>query len=410
MKVLYIAISCDPYNGSEDQIGWQVPWECAKTDEVFVVTRTDLKNSIDKFLGVSERRNIKLTYVSMPKYAQKLFRGTLQSIKLLIWNKKAMPVVKKICKKQGIDIIHQITPIEFRSVGKYYTIRGVKCVCGPLGAGQYIPQPLMRYVSGKDRINEMVRSVVNSLFKKSVKKKLKKFDKVLFTNRETQNYLGFTNISKNEALIYDNGICEDELDEDRIKELVRNRENKSIDGKIRFIIVGRLIYIKGHDFLFDVLEKMPDRIDYEVRIIGDGPLRKHIEDRVKSEKLNGKVTVVGSVPYTAMNEEYKDADVMIFCSLRESSGTVILEAMKNALPTIALNKFGAALILNENNSWMICGNTYDELQKSFLDALIECCDYPNKIREKGDEAFADAHRLTWKSKVKTYRQIYTDLL
>ena len=75
MNILYVAVSCDPYNGSEDKIGWNVPWEMSKTENVWIVTRRDLKKSIDKFLGDNEKRKLKMVYVEMPEICNKVFKG-----------------------------------------------------------------------------------------------------------------------------------------------------------------------------------------------------------------------------------------------------------------------------------------------------------------------------------------------
>lgn len=406
MRILYIAISCDPYNGSEDQIGWQVPWECSKTEEVFVVTRTDLKPSIDLFLSKNEIRKIQFIYVDMPKMAQKLFKGTLQSLKLLIWNKKAYIEAKNVCKNNNIDIIHQITPIEYRSIGRFNEIKNIKSVCGPIGAGQNIPDPLMCYVKGKNKINEYVRSIVNSLFRKKIIRRIKKYDYVLFTNPETLDYLDGNKLNGRTELIYDNGICECELNAEKVNEYHKKRIENLRNDVVKLLIAGRLIYIKGHDFLFDVLEMLPQNIEYELRVVGDGELRKHIEERALSTNLNGKVKVIGSVPYTMMNSEYSEANALVFCSLRESSGTVILEAMKNGLPIISLNRFGASLILDNQNAWLVNGEDIEAYKQTLYDSLIECIQNPTVTVEKGRYAFKKAQELTWTKKVERYKEIY----
>lgn len=34
MKILYIAYSCNPYAGSEDKIGWNIPYAACEENEV----------------------------------------------------------------------------------------------------------------------------------------------------------------------------------------------------------------------------------------------------------------------------------------------------------------------------------------------------------------------------------------
>ena len=57
---------------------------------------------------------------------KKLYKGFLFSGRLNIWQRRAFRVVKNICKEEQVDLIHQITPVEFRSIGSYGKIQNVK--------------------------------------------------------------------------------------------------------------------------------------------------------------------------------------------------------------------------------------------------------------------------------------------
>ena len=41
MNILYIAYSCSPKSGSEEKIGWSIPLESAKSNNVFVITKEE---------------------------------------------------------------------------------------------------------------------------------------------------------------------------------------------------------------------------------------------------------------------------------------------------------------------------------------------------------------------------------
>ena len=46
MNILYIAYSCNPFAGSEDKIGWCVPYESSKTNKVYVITKEERMNFV----------------------------------------------------------------------------------------------------------------------------------------------------------------------------------------------------------------------------------------------------------------------------------------------------------------------------------------------------------------------------
>ena len=273
MNILYVAVSCDPYNGSEDKIGWNVPWEMSKTENVWIVTRRDLKKSIDKFLGDNEKRKLKMVYVEMPEICNKVFKGMLQSAKLLVWQRKAYPIVEKICRNEKIDIIHQITPIEFRAIGKYGKIEGVKFICGPLGGGEYIPSGLKKYAF-RSVLMETIRKMMNVLSRRKLikKKKIAQCDYIMFANSETKEFL-LKRYKDNEILrnIQTEVVSEIAIDK---KEIIEKKVRKN--KKVIFLVAGRMIYRKGHRFLIDALKKIPKDLEYECRIVGVGPELKKI--------------------------------------------------------------------------------------------------------------------------------------
>ena len=140
MNILYIAYSCSPYYGSEDKIGWNIPMVSGKTNKVFVITKEEHRQDIETYLSQHKIDNVYFYYVDIPSAYKKIFRGSFYSGRLNIWHKRAFPLAKEICKEKKIDIIHQITPVEFRSIGDYGKIPHIKFICGPLGGGEMLPE------------------------------------------------------------------------------------------------------------------------------------------------------------------------------------------------------------------------------------------------------------------------------
>ena len=192
MNILYIAYSCNPFAGSEDKIGWCVPYESSKTNtnKVYVITKEEQREPVEKYLRSHPLENIKFYYVDIPNFYKKIFKGFMYSGRLNVWNKRVFPLAKKICADQKIDVIHQITPIEFRAIGDYGKIANTKFVCGPLGGGESLPNGLKDYAKGHEII-EVVRSGINHWyrFKLRITGKLNRCDYIMFANKETQEFL-----------------------------------------------------------------------------------------------------------------------------------------------------------------------------------------------------------------------------
>ena len=113
MNILYIAYSCNPFAGSEDKIGWCVPYESSKTNKVYVITKEEQREPVEKYLQSHPLENIKFYYVDIPNFYKKIFKGFMYSGRLNVWNRRVLPLAKKISADQKIDVIHQITPNTF---------------------------------------------------------------------------------------------------------------------------------------------------------------------------------------------------------------------------------------------------------------------------------------------------------
>lgn len=404
MKILYVAYSCLPFKGSEEKIGWNIPFESAKTNQVYVVTKTEHKEKIQEYLINHNIENITFYYVDIPKIYKKLFKGIAYFARLNVWHKKALPVVKEICKNEKIDIIHQITPIEFRSIGDYHQINGTKFVCGPLGGGEFLPQGLKSYAKNNMAM-EYVRTLINKYFRKKhqLTGKLKKCDYILFANNETKDYLSHLVDNVPNDLFFDNGIDDSEF-------TVADKLCKKPQDNIVFLVSGRLAYRKGHRFLLDVLAQIPNDMNYQCRIVGGGPELERTKALCKQYGLSDKVVFTGRIPYDQMTKEYENADVLIMPSIRETTGAVLLEAMSKGLPVITINKFGGSVLLNEKSGWLYCGNSTDDYKQNLKSAIIQCITDPDQIYNRGICAKESAKQGLWCKKLEFYNSIYKKLI
>lgn len=403
MNILYIAYSCDPYQGSEDKIGWNVPVESAKNNNVCVITKEEHRTSVEKYLSENPIENIKFYFIDIPNIYKKLFKGFMYSGRLNIWHKRAFPLAEKICQEKKIDIVHQITPIEFRAIGDYGKIDGIKFVCGPLGGGESIPAGLKEYAT-ENKFIEFIRSSVNKWYKFKLNNfgRLKNCDYIMFVNKETQSFLTNSNTCVRTG---DYPILEIAIGKDEIRSHTHQPQNKRV-----FLVAGRMIYRKGHAFLLDALKAVPNKLDYECRIVGGGPEFERIKAMCKTDSvLKEHVVLTGAVPYADMAKEYDNADVFIMPSLRETTGTVLSEAMANGLPIITINKFGGAVLLDESCAWLYEGTDRQSYVKALADSIVRCIEHPDEVACKGTAAKEKAEQYTWEEKVRYYGKIYDEL-
>ena len=356
MNILYIAYFCSPYWGSEDRIGWRIPLESAKSNCVYVITRIEERRSIEQYTLRHSLENIWFYYVDIHDIYKKIFKGTLYPGRLNIWHCQALPLARKLCIEKNIDIIHQITPVEFRSIGNYEKISGVKFVCGPLGGGEYIPSGLGDYVKNHIKA-EMFRCFINRWYCLNLRLsgKLEKSDcYFMFANWETYEFLNGKDITRNSHHINCEITTEIAVDSENIRVENKYPQNE----KCMFLTAGRIIYRKGYEYLLDALEHIPEEYDYQCKIVGNGPELERLKTKCdESEKLSKHIIFMGTIPYTEMSKEYDSADAFVMPSLRETTGSVLLEAMSRGVPVITIRKFGGVQLLDDDSAWLYDGNS-----------------------------------------------------
>ena len=111
MKILYIAYSCNPYAGSEDKIGWNIPYAASQNHEVWVITKEEQREPVERFLTQTPVSNLHFFYTDIPAIYKKMYKGAFYSGRLNVWNKRAFPLAKSLCEENNIQVIHQINPI-----------------------------------------------------------------------------------------------------------------------------------------------------------------------------------------------------------------------------------------------------------------------------------------------------------
>lgn len=129
------------------------------------------------------------------------------------------------------------------------------------------------------------------------------------------------------------------------KKLARSKMGVS-ENNFVFGSVGRLVKTKGHENLLksfsEISKKSPDA---KLVILGDGPLRRDLEEHTMDLGITPKVVFAGfrsDVP-----ELLPGFDGFVLPSVAEGLSLALLEAMASKLPVIASDVGGIPEVLNE---------------------------------------------------------------
>ncbi|MCR1839598.1 glycosyltransferase [Murimonas intestini] len=138
--------------------------------------------------------------------------------------------------------------------------------------------------------------------------------------------------------------------------------------KLQIITVGRLEYQKGFDRLINALAEINDKsIDYHLWVLGEGTMRRSLEEMIKKEKLENRVSLLGfqENPYAWM----KNSDAFFCTSRAEGYSLVVAEAMILGLPVISVDCSGPNELLDYGNYGMIIPNTDNAISKTIKDLI-----------------------------------------
>ena len=83
-------------------------------------------------------------------------------------------------------------------------------------------------------------------------------------------------------------------------------------------------------------------------MIGDGPERENLEDRVCHMGIEDRVCFTGMVPYSELPRYLVTADVFATASFTEVHPLSVVEAMEAGLPVLGIRSRGVADIVEED--------------------------------------------------------------
>jgi glycosyltransferase involved in cell wall biosynthesis len=180
-------------------------------------------------------------------------------------------------------------------------------------------------------------------------------------------------------------------------------EKYSLKDRKLIFSIGRLAQVKGFQYLVGampyVISEAPDALAV---IAGYGPYEPTLKDLVNTKNLSDHVKLIGWITEEEKTALYQRADIVVFPSLYEPFGIVLLEAIAMRKPVIAFNKPPMSEIIdNETNGLLIPLGDVKELARAILRVLSNI-----KLRERlASNTYGNTQAFRWENIARKYADL-----
>lgn len=173
------------------------------------------------------------------------------------------------------------------------------------------------------------------------------------------------------------------------------------DGRV-LLYVGRLAAEKNLELLLRAYAAMqPFDPGLRLLLVGDGPLRKELQQRAPDALFAGQRTGADLAAH------YASADLFVFPSLTETFGNVTPEAMASGLPVLAFDHAAAGhLIEHGANGWVA---PYGDADR-FVALACELAQSAHAARRAGQAARLWALELGWDAIARQVESVFISTL
>jgi glycosyltransferase involved in cell wall biosynthesis len=409
MNIFLGVYACEPNNGSEPEVGWQMVNELARAmpnDSFYVLTKLNNKEVIEKEGYPS---NVKFFYYAAPKWLTFWKKGS-RGIRTYyyIWLIGAALFMKK--QNIKFDIIHHITFVNDWLPSFFHLLKTKenKFIWGPIGSHDSIES---KFLDGRKRKTiEKIRIFLQLFFRNldpSFHICKAKADCIIGINDNVRKKL---NLNDAKHFVVEPAIG-------MRKSVVQETFPLEKDSNSFTVIsVGRLLYIKNFQLTISsfakYLKNNPKVVNAKLQIIGEGEDRKSLLKLVQDLNIENFVEFTGNIPLHEVQENFAKANLFLFPTL-ENAGFVILEAMSHSLPVLAMKYGGPEQFVKSNVEHQLVSSTdtFDEIAQN-LAKKIELFYNDEKLCMKvGMQNRQDIlDNFTWEEKAQKMKSIYMELL
>ena len=333
LRVLLVAHHANPELTSEPLIGWRWAKELDRRTNLRLITHVRNRRAIEAAGGLrgevlyveTERlaRNVNQINDLLFPCSGSVNRLLLETIAQKSFDRHAVRIAKALVERGEVDLIHRVSPISPRYPSALGTL-GVPFLIGPINGGLHVPP-------GFDKEGGFALHRLRSLSRllDPLARTMTSADTIFVANEVTRRCL--PKKVQDKCLV----LSENAVEIDRFA-----LETERAPGPLRLLYLGRLLRYKGVQYVLEAMRRLPAGLDLQLRVVGDGSYRRELEALARAAGLQDRVRFDGWITHDKVAGAMRECDVFVLPSVRESGGSVVLEAMAAGKPVLVADHGG----------------------------------------------------------------------
>ncbi|HMP07512.1 MAG TPA: glycosyltransferase, partial [Lacipirellulaceae bacterium] len=314
------------------------------------------------------------------------------------WHRRVYRLARAMHAESPFALVHHVSFCGYREPSDCWRL-GAPFVWGPVGGTRPFPWKFLGTLDGRGAVREVLRNVVNACQLRycwRVGRALRAAASVLAANREVACDLT-PRLGYQPQVLLETGI-----------EARRRAPRPPSDPRkpLKILWAGRLRSWKALPLLLEALATLPSDCRYTLRVLGQGSCLQRWQRQAAQLGISDHVEWAGWPGYADQLPHYDWADVFAFTSLRDTSGTGLLEALAAGAAIVGVDHQGAADIMSDDCAVRVPVVDPATTIRGLADALARLARDRDELARLSTGAIERAAMFTWDRQGEHVRQVY----
>lgn len=371
--ILVSAYSCEPIEGGEAAVGWNIALQMAKRNKVHVITRRNLREKIEANYPKEVADNITFHYYDTPRW-MRFYKRKERGMHLyyLLWQIGITGLIRRLKKDIKFDYAIHLT---FGNVWlpTFLPLFNIPLIYGPVGGGEGIPHSFLSKMSPYFFCVEFIRILMKATAHINPFLLYTAYRSKAILCRTEQTSALFPKRFQNKIDYLTDGAIEPDF--------FVNKAEYCKNKTVRIVSTSRFIALKNVICIVQALNLIPKEYDVECVMVGKGPELEKVKQL--AEKCPHKITFLKHMPRQDVLNQLKQGDIFITPSLKDACNLTLLEAMTVGLPIICLNWSGMAISTDDTCAIRLPVTNPEQMPKDMAAAIIKLIESPELRKRLG---------------------------